>query len=173
MPVVKDSFESIERLGKKAAQIGSQVTSEVTQDVKESIFGDIKSLTAEEEQRVIVQEQAKQKRVQQMRQNVQILNQQIEEIRKKRQQKEEQKKQVEQHQQGRKYEQKQKKESVLQKLLKSREGTKEGMPRASGWYNEPVCLHKKNQKQNLRNQRHLQVAKERTFQEGFMKEICQ
>ncbi len=126
------SFESIERLGKKAVKATSQIASEVTGDIKESLLGEINTLTPVEKQRAVLQEQAKQRRLQQMRQNVQLMNQQIEEIRKKRQQKDEQKQQVVQQQQVKKYQEKQKKESVLAKLLKSREGTKESISRASG-----------------------------------------
>ena len=124
MPTLTPSFESIERLGKKAAQT-------VSQDIKESLLGDIKTLTPEQKQKVFADEQKQQRRLQTMRQNIQVISQQMAEIRKKRRQQGEQKAQVEQKTMPISQE-KQKKESVLAKLLKSREGTKEGMQRASG-----------------------------------------
>lgn len=139
--------ESFERLGKKAAQPVKQMATDVARDVSESLgFSPSNSDSATLEHAVPTKTISSKAlgqiktgdaaRLQQIRQNLARINQDIVEARKKREQKyqerTQQAEQKQQQQQVKKVEEV-KKESVLQKLIKSRKGTKESMARASGW----------------------------------------
>src|SRR3989344_7221124 len=124
------SFESLENLTKKAAQPVKQVAADVMGDVVESLgFGpaveraqSISRVTPQKKAQIQTGDAAK---LQQIRQNLTHINQEIAEVRKKREQKQvEQTKQSEQTKQIKKIEKK-REDSVLAKMLKSREGTKE------------------------------------------------
>ncbi len=123
-PRTANTFESIEKLTHQVAQPAGELVKEVAGDVKESM-----GLGVEKSQQIKQSDKAK---ISQIKQNIAVINQQMAQERKKREQKwQEQTKQQEQVKQVKKVAEK-KKESVLQRLIKSREGTKEGMPRASG-----------------------------------------
>lgn len=119
-------FETIEKLTKKATQPVSRAAADVAGDVAESLgFG----RTVEEKSQIKTGEAAK---LNQIRQNLARINQEIDEARKKREHPSKPDQALPAKEQMKKFEEKQQKESVLQKLLKSRSGTKEAMPRASG-----------------------------------------
>ena len=133
-------FESLENLTKKAAQPVKQVVSDVISDVVESLGGSPVSASGSvpvQKSNVTEIDTGKisaneRKKLGQIRQNLVRINLEMAEARKKREQKwVEQNKQQEQVKQVKKVEEK-KKESVLAKMLKSREGTKESMARAPG-----------------------------------------
>ena len=130
-------WESLEKLSKKAAQPVKQAAADVAGDVAENLgFGrDLEQgqptpqVTPQKKSRIQTGDAAG---LQRIRQNLARINQEIAEVRKRREQKVDQKQQEQQQKQVKKFEEKQQKETVLQKLLKSRSGTKEAMPRASG-----------------------------------------
>ena len=72
------------------------------------------------------------RKMQQVRQNLVKINQEIVQARRSREQQYQQKDRVKQQVEERQVFEKKKKESVLQKLIKSRQGSKEAMQRASG-----------------------------------------
>lgn len=130
-------FESLEKLSKKAAQPVKQAAADVAGDVAESLgFG-----PAVEQGQPTVQVSSQKKTqiktgdaagLQRIRQNLARINQEMAEARKKREQKNLPVQPEEQQKKVKKFVEKQQKETVLQKLLKSRSGTKEAMPRAGG-----------------------------------------
>ncbi len=130
-PRAVSPFESLENLTKKAAQPVKQAATDVARDISESFgFGKVvEQVTPQKKSQIKTGDAA---HLQQVRQNLARINQEIAEVRKKREQKwAEQNKQGEQTKQIKQVEQ-QKKESVLQKMIKSRTGTKEAMQRVSG-----------------------------------------
>lgn len=127
-PRIASPFESIENLSKKAAQPVMQAAADVGRDVAES-FGFGQTLDENSQTQIKAKDSTN---LQRTRQNLVRINQEMAESRKKREQKwAEQIKKNEQTKQIKQVEQ-QKKESVLQKMIKSRTGTKEAMQRASG-----------------------------------------
>lgn len=125
-PGITNTFESIENLSKKAAQPVRQAAADVARDVAES-FG--QPIPESQKQQI---KQDDKTRISRIQQNIALINQQMTEARKKREQKwAEQNKQKEQNKQIKQIEKK-KEDSVLQKMIKSRTGTKEAMQRASG-----------------------------------------
>lgn len=120
-------FESLEKLTKKAAQPVGQLARDLAGDVAES-FG--QQIPDSQKQQISQVGKAK---VAQIRQNIALINQQMAEARKKREQKwQEQNKQKPPFVPQQRDFGGARKESVLARLIKSRQGTKEGMQRASG-----------------------------------------
>lgn len=125
-PRAANPFENLENLTKKAAQPVRQAVTDVAVDVGESFgFG----RTVEEKSQIKTGDAA---HLNQIRQNLARINQEIVEARQKREQKQAQ--QIKQSERTKQIKQIEKKreDSVLQKMIKSRMGTKEAMQRASG-----------------------------------------
>ena len=136
-PRAASPFESLENLTKKAAQPVKQAAADVAGDVAESLgFGrgleqgqPAPQVTPQKKTQINTGDAA---RLQQTRQDLARINQEMAEARKKREQKwVGQIKQSEQIKQFKQIEKK-REDSVLQKMIKSRTGTKEAMQRASG-----------------------------------------
>lgn len=130
--IIKNSYETIEGIA-KAAQSG---LGDMAQDAKQSITGDTgtetaapKTVSDPTKKQIKSDDQAK---LQQMRQNLAQINQQIQEARKKREHKEVQEEQKKVQEKQFKKQETKKKESVLDKLIKSQQGSKEGVQRVSG-----------------------------------------
>ena len=121
-------FEQLKHVAKPAKKAAADVVTGVITDVKQSATGEAGS-----------DEKAKQAQQQQLlsatRQNLEQMNMAMKKAREERKRRQEQAKQVTQTSQA-KEEKKvfegQKKETVLQKLLKTRAGTKEAMQRTGG-----------------------------------------
>lgn len=133
----QNTFENIERLAHKAAQPVKQLAADVSGDIKESMglasakqtdnaaVEKLQSIPTKQKQQI---KQADKSKISQIQQNIALINQQMMEVRKKREQKQDQDKKQEQRQGAVKQVEKQKKESMWQKIVKSRKGTKEGLP---------------------------------------------
>jgi len=120
MPIKTNSFESIENLGKKAGQMVRQTATVVGGDIAEQ-FG-LKEIPKEEKQEIKKEEKKK----------VDYLTAQITQIRQKKEQKQVQVKQEKKQEAQSKFFEKKKKESLLSKVIKSQQGTKEGVNRVGG-----------------------------------------
>ena len=132
-------WETIEGIAKSAAKPVKKAVADVGSDVKESLSSSLSSgdegkkqisavgqeKAAEEQQRILVQ----------TRQNLQEMNAQVKKAREERRHRQEQAGQAAQAKKAEKKKQaieEKKKETVLQKLLRSRGGTREGIQRAGG-----------------------------------------
>lgn len=126
-----DSMEKVERMVGGVAKSVGKAASDVAGDVKGSLGLEKLQSLPTEQQAVIKREDETRSRV--IRQNIRLMDQEIEEIRRKRKQQEQQQVQVQaRKKEEKKIVEKKKSDSVLARLIKSREGTKEGMQRASG-----------------------------------------
>ena len=129
-------FEKLETLGKMAAKPVKRAVGDAFTDALQSLTGNY--LQDVEKNQPMPQGQQKNmarddaQKMQQVRQNLAKINQEIVQARKSREQQYQQKDQVKQQVEEKKVFEKKKKESVLQKLIKSRQGSKEAMQRASG-----------------------------------------
>lgn len=118
------------------------VTKPVVKTGQEAFKDALQSLTGnygkpiEEKKQVEQIEQSKNKKLQEIRARLAQINKEIMEARKKREKRQEhqenQENQEKQEKQEKRSVDKRKKESVLQKMIKSRQGSKEAMQRASG-----------------------------------------
>lgn len=130
------SFEKLETLGKMAAKPVKRAVGDAFTDALQSLTGNY--LQDVEKNQPMPQGQQKNmarddaQKMQQVRQNLARINQEIVQARKKREQQGQEKDKVKQQVEEKKVFEKKKKESVLQKLIKSRQGSKEAMQRASG-----------------------------------------
>lgn len=122
-----DFGERLESLGSQVAKPVKKAAEIIAKDVVEQFV----PLPLPSEQKEEIKNEDKQKAMQ-IRQNINKINQEILEIRKKKEQEMGKAKQQDQNKKQDKKVEEKKKESVLAKLLKSRRGTKESMQRASG-----------------------------------------
>lgn len=125
-----DSMEKVERMVGGVAKGTGKVAADVVGDVKESLGLETLQSLPTEQQTVIKREDEARSRV--IRRNIKLMDREIDEIRRKRKQQEQQQAQVQTQRREQKKTEKKRGESVLEKLLKSREGTKEGIQRVSG-----------------------------------------
>ena len=129
-------FEKLETLGKMAAKPVKRAVGDAFTDALASLTGNYPQDVEKNKpmpqglQKNMAQDDAQ--KIQQVRQNLAKINQDIIMARKKGEQQYQQKNQVKQQVEEKKGFEKKKKESVLQKLIKSRQGSKEAMQRASG-----------------------------------------
>ena len=129
-------FEKLETLGKKALKPVKRAVDDAFTDALQSLTGNYPQDV--EKNQPMPQGQQKNmarddvRKMQQVRQNLVKINQEIVQARRSREQQYQQKDRVKQQVEERQVFEKKKKESVLQKLIKSRQGSKEAMQRASG-----------------------------------------
>ena len=129
-------FEKLETLGKTAAKPVKRAVGDAFTDALQSLTGNYPQDV--EKNQPMPQGQQKNmarddvRKMQQVRQNLVKINQEIVQARRSREQQYQQKDRVKQQVEERQVFEKKKKESVLQKLIKSRQGSKEAMQRASG-----------------------------------------
>lgn len=129
-------FEKLETLGKMAAKPVKRAVGDAFTDALASLTGNYPQDVEKNQpmpqgqQKNMARDDAQ--KMQQVRQNLAKINQEIVQARKSREQQYQQKDQVKQQVEEKKVFEKKKKESVLQKLIKSRQGSKEAMQRASG-----------------------------------------
>lgn len=123
----RNSFETIENLGAKAGQVVKQTATVVSQDLAEQLG--LKEVPKDKKDEIKKDEQNKKALV---ARNLDAINKQIAEIRKKREHKDEQVKQVDTQVKKQNEFEKKKKESLLAKIIKSQQGTKEGVNRVGG-----------------------------------------
>ena len=129
-------FEKLETLGKTALKSVKRAVDDAFTDALQSLTGNYPQDV--EKNQPMPQGQQKNmarddvRKMQQVRQNLVKINQEIVQARRSREQQYQQKDRVKQQVEERQVFEKKKKESVLQKLIKSRQGSKEAMQRASG-----------------------------------------
>jgi len=129
-------FEKLETLGKTAAKPVKRAVGDAFTDALQSLTGNYPQDVEKNQpmpqgqQKNMARDDAQ--KMQQVRQNLAKINQEIVQARRSREQQYQQKDRVKQQVEERQVFEKKKKESVLQKLIKSRQGSKEAMQRASG-----------------------------------------
>ena len=129
-------FEKLETLGKTAAKPVKRAVGDAFTDALQSLTGNYPQDVEKNQpmpqgqQKNMARDDAQ--KMQQVRQNLVKINQEIVQARRSREQQYQQKDRVKQQVEERQVFEKKKKESVLQKLIKSRQGSKEAMQRASG-----------------------------------------
>lgn len=123
----RNSFETIENLGAKAGQVVKQTVAVVGQDISEQLG--LKEISKDKKEEIKKEDQNKKAVV---ARNLDAINKQIAEIKKRREQKQEQVKHVDNQAKKQNEFEKKKKESLLAKIIKSQQGTKEGVNRVGG-----------------------------------------
>lgn len=128
-----EGMEKIEKGVKAVAKPVKKGAADMFKDALQSLTGsydDKQAPQAEQATQALKAEETK--KIQETRARLAQINREIEEIRKKRDQIQQQEKQKEQKPPSLKLRRAREKESVLAKLIKSRQGSKEAMQRASG-----------------------------------------
>lgn len=131
-----ENLEKLERGVKSVVNPVKQVASDMFTDALKSLTGNYGQQVEQNQPPVQTQQVAQDeaKKLQETRANLAQINREVAQARQKREQKQQQVVQVQQEktEEKKKVVEQQKKESVLSKIIKSRQGSKESMQRASG-----------------------------------------